>query len=188
MAYRTIGRGSRTAGLSGINEAMAALRALAKAVETKQAKAALVKVQGQGFDMIRSAIYHRKYGTSLATIFRKTRPRGKDGRSKSGFGLGTPVKTGALQRSLVSDNAPYSIYQQQVAKDGTMRVLYGGDPIDPYSGKPYFKYPEELYGFFEEGIQWFTMQKTLKNLGKDLAALYGKALQKHIASSVKRSR
>lgn len=187
MAYKTIGRGSRS-GLSGINEAMSALRSLAKAVETKEAKAALIKVQAQGFDMIRSAVYHKKYGTSLATIFAKTRPRGKDGRTKSGFGLGTPVKTGRLQRSLTSYKAPYSIYQQEVAKDGTMRVQYGGNPIDPYSGKPYFKYPEELYGFFEEGIQWFTMQKTLKSLGKDLAALYGKALQRHVAKSVKRSR
>jgi len=187
MAYRTIGRGSRS-GLSGINEAMSALRALSKAVSNRQSRAALVKVQAQGFSMIRSAIYHRKYGTSLAEIFRKTRPRGKSGNSKLGVGLGTPVKTGRLQRSLVTPDAPHSIYQQEVAKDGSIRVQYGGNPIDPYSGKPYFQYPESLYGFFEEGVQWFTMQKTLKLLGEDLAAMYGKALQKHVANSVKRSR
>jgi len=187
MATRIIGRGSRS-GLSGINESMQLLRAMAKACETRSAKASLKKVQAQGFDMIRSAIYYTKYGTSLGTIFKKTRPRGKDGRSKAGFGLGTPVKTGRLQQSLTTYNAPYSIYQQEVHTDGTMRVQYGGDPIDPYSGKPYFKYPEELYGFFEEGIERFQKERTLRALGSDLASLFGKALQRHISESARRSR
>jgi hypothetical protein len=69
-----------------------------------------------------------------------------------------------------------------------MRVQYGGDPIDPYSGRPYFKYPEELYGFFEEGIERFQREKTLRALGSDLASLFGKALQRHISESAKRSR
>jgi hypothetical protein len=188
MAQVTIGKGSRS-GLGGINETLSALRALAKAAETKEAKRELTKYQGRGLQMMRSAIYGSKYGESLGKIFRKTRPRTKDDkRSVLGFGLGTPVKTGRLQKSLVSFGAPFSIYSEQVHKDGSIRVVYGGDPIDEYSGKPYFRYPEEMYGFFAEGIERFQRSRTLKALGEDLAAMYGKALQKHLSNSVKRSR
>jgi hypothetical protein len=188
MAQVTIGKGSRS-GLGGINEALSGLRALAKAVDTKTARRELLKQQGKGLEMMRSAVYGRKYGTSLATIFRKTRPRTKDNkRSVAGFGLGTPVKTGRLQKSLIAFGAPFSIYSEQVHKDGSIRVVYGGDPIDEYSGKPYFRYPEEMYGFFAEGIEQFQRGRALKMLGEDLAYLYGKALHKYISDSVKRAR
>lgn len=188
MAQVTIGKGSRS-GLSGVNEALDALRALAKAVDNRSAKAELKKHQGKGLQMMRSAVYGSKYGPSLASIFRKTRPRTKDDkRSVFGFGLGTPVKTGRLQKSLITFGAPYSIYSEQVHTDGSIRVVYGGDPVDPYSGNSYFKYPEDMYGFFAEGIERFQQSRTLRALGQDLAAMYGKALHKHIANSVKRSR
>lgn len=188
MAQVTIGKGSRS-GLGGINEALDGLRALAKAIDTKAAKRELMKQQGKGLEMMRSAVYGRKYGSSLATIFKKTRPRTKDDkRSVAGFGLGTPVKTGRLQKSLTTFGAPFSIYSEQVHKDGTIRVVYGGDPIDPYTGNSYFRYPEEMYGFFAEGIEQFQRSRTLKALGQDLAYLYGKALHKYISDSVKRAR
>jgi hypothetical protein len=187
MAQITLGKGSRT-GFSGLNEALDSLRALQKACGTREAKSTLRKSQAKGFEMIRSAVYGRKYGISLAEIFRKTRPRTKDDkRSVYGFGLGTPVKTGRLQKSLTTFGAPFSIYTEQSHTDGTIRVIYGGDPADPYTGNSYFKYPEETYGFFADGIAMFQHQRTLKALGEDLAYMYGKALQKHISDSVKKA-
>lgn len=188
MAQVTLGKGSRS-GLGGVDQALASLRALAKAMETKTAKRELMKQQGKGLEMMRSAVYGRKYGTSLATIFKKTRPRTKDDkRSVVGFGLGTPVKTGRLQKSLTVFGAPFSIYSEQVHRDGSIRIVYGGDPHDPYTGNSYFRYPEEMYGFFAEGIEQFQRGRAMKLLGEDLAYLYGKALHKFISDSVKRAR
>ena len=187
MAQITLGKGSRS-GFSGMDEALSSLRALKLACEPKETKRVIASQQAKGFAMIRSAVYGSKYGMSLASIFRKTRPRTKDGaRSLAGYGLGTPVKTGRLQKSLVSFGAPFSIYSEQVHTDGSIRVVYGGNPLDAYSGNSYFKYPEDMYGFFAEGIERFQREKTLKMLGEDLAYMYGKALQKHLSDSVKKS-
>ena len=190
MAYTTIGRAGRgRAGISGLQEAMAGLKELSKALTPSETKRCLAKVQGQGFEKIRRAVYGSQYGVSLATIFSKTRPRTKDNkRSKMGKGLGTPVKTGRLQKSLTIFGDPFGIYSQETGKNGEMRVHYGGNPLDPKTGKPYFQDVEDTYGFFQEGLAKFEQSRTMKSLGDDLANLFGKAVQDHIRQSVAKAK
>jgi hypothetical protein len=186
MAYTTIGRAGRGRGsISGLAEAMAGLKALSKALSPSETKRALAKVQGQGFEKIRRAVYGSQYGVSLATIFSKTRPRTKDNkRSRMGKGLGTPVKTGRLQKSLTVFGDPFGIYSQEVGKSGEMRVQYGGNPLDPKTGKAYFQDVEDSYGFFQEGLAKFEQGRTMQALGDDLAYLFGRAVHDHIKKSV----
>jgi hypothetical protein len=186
MATVTIGGTSRSPGsISGIEEALATLRALSKAVTTQETKRCLKYVQGEAFQKMQKAVYGSKYGVSLATIFSKTRPRTKDNkRSKMGTGLGTPVKTGRLQKSLTVFGDPFGIYSQQVHTDGSLRIVYGGNPLDPVTGKAYFGAVEDRYGFFQEGLNKFEQSQTIRALGDDLAYLFGKAVHDHVKKSI----
>lgn len=184
MATR-VGRG----GNSGLEEAMAIIKALKRAATTKTAKAAIVKVQGRGFELFDEAIYGGRYGNSLASIFSKTRPRTADNkRSKFGKGLGTPVKSGRLKGSLMDPADTFAVYQREVHKNGEMRVTYGGNPLDPKTGKAYFKSAEDMYGFFQDGLDKFDKLNITKKLGKDLAQLFATAVRDEIVKEARRAK
>lgn len=189
MAYKPLTGGR----ISGIDEAMKMLEALAKATSSRETKTVLQATQAKGFAEIRSAIYGSKYGVSLAQIFRKTRPRRADNRgSVMGVGKGTPVKTGRLQKSLTSDASEFSIYSEMIKTSGRNRgilqVIYGGDPINPRTGEAYFGDVESKFNFFAEGIAKFEKEGTMKKLGESLAYIFGKALHDHISRSVRSAR
>jgi hypothetical protein len=189
MAYKPITGGR----ISGIDDAMSMLEALAKATSTRESKKVLQETQAKGFAEIRQAIYGGKYGTSLATVFRKTRPRRADNRgSVMGAGKGTPVKTGRLQKSLTTDSSEFSIYSEQVKTSGRnrgiMQVIYGGDPVNPRTGARYFEDVESKFNFFADGIKRFEKEGAMKKLGESLAYIVGKALQQHISRSVRSAR
>jgi hypothetical protein len=186
MAYKPVTRGR----ISGIDEAMSMLEALAKATSPRETKKVLGTTQAKGFAEIRQAIYGSKYGTSLAEIFRKTRPRRGDNRgSVLGAGRGTPVKTGRLQGSLTSNSSQFSIYSEQVktsgANRGIMQVIYGGDPVNPKTGARYFSDVESKFNFFADGINKFEKEGTMKKLGESLAYIVGKALHSQISRAVR---
>lgn len=184
MATR-VGRGSN----SGLEEAMSMIKALKRAATTKNARAAIVKVQSRGFEMFDEAIYGGRYGHSLASIFSKTRPRTADNkRSKFGKGLGTPVKTGRLQGSLMDPTDTFAIYQREVHKNGEMRVTYGGNPLDPKTGRAYFQSAEDMYGFFQDGLNKFEKSNTTKKLGEGLAQLFATAIRDEIVKEVRRAK
>jgi hypothetical protein len=185
MAYNPTTRGR----ISGVDEAMKMLEALAKAASSRSTKAVLTKTQAKGFAEIRHAIYGSKYGVSLAEIFRKTRPRTQSGRSSLARGSGTPVKTGRLQQSLTLANSQFSIYSEQFkssgAGKGAIQVIYGGDPVNPRTGARYFGDVENKFNFFVDGITKFERANTMQKLGEGLAYVFGKALHDHIRSSIK---
>ena len=188
MAYNPTTRGR----ISGIDEAMKMLEALAKASSSRETKIVLEKTQAKGFSEIRSAIYGSKYGLSLAEIFRKTRPRTQSGRSSMARGSGTPVKTGRLQKSLTTSNSEFSIYSEQFKSSGRnkgiIQVLYGGDPVNPKTGARYFEDVESKFNFFVDGITKFERSNTMTKLGESLAYIFGKALHDHISKSIKSAR
>lgn len=185
MAYNPTTRGR----ISGIDEAIKILEALAKAASSREAKAIVTRNQAKGFAEIRHAIYGSKYGVSLAEIFSKTRPRTQSGRSSMARGAGTPVKTGRLQQSLTQQNSQFAIYSEQFkssgAGKGAIQVVYGGDPVNPKTGARYFSDAENKFNFFIDGITKFERANTMRKLGEGLAYIFGKALHDHISKSIR---
>lgn len=189
MAYKPLTGGR----ISGIDDAMSMLTALAKAVSPRESKKVLEATHAKAFAEVRHAVYGSKYGLSLAEVFRKTRPRRADNRgSVRGRGLGTPVKTGRLQASLTNETSEYRIYSEQYktsgANKGIIQVIYGGDPVNPRTGAHYFGDVESKFNFFADGLSKFEKSNTLKKLGEGLSYIVGKALHDQINRSVKAAR
>lgn len=178
-------------GGAGFQQASAMLRAMSKAAKQPALKKVVEKVQKQALIRFDQVVYGRgtMYGQTLAEIFSKTRPRRADGLgSVGGRGRGTPVKTGRLQRSLVEYQNEFAIYDRKIFNNGSIRIKYGGNPINPKTGKSYIADVESRYGFFADGIKKFEQGQAMKRLADDLAQIFSKAMMDHFNTAAKTRR
>ena len=171
-----------TRGSSGFEEATAALRAMSRAAKSPQLKKVVEDVQSKAIKRFDQVVYGRgsMYGQTLAEIFSKTRPRRADNRgSVLGRGKGTPVKSGRLQKSLVEYQNEFAIYERNAYANGSIRIKYGANPIDPKTGRQYMSVVEDKFGFFADGIKKFEQGQAMKRLASDLAQIFSKAMMTH---------
>jgi hypothetical protein len=160
------------------------LQNLSKALRSDASLGAIERMQDIAFEKLEEAVYGVQYGTSLAEIFHRTRPKGSMAEN-----AGTPVKTGRLQKALVSESAPYSIFERNRGRRGHFSVTYGADPQDPsQGGERYFPRVEARYGFFAEGIDEFDRTETMKNLSADLAQVFNKEVRNRLARQIRSGR
>lgn len=186
-----MGRVYAKSGNKGFEEVQAALRALQNAAKKNSTDRVVDGITENALRRVDQIIYGKgsSYGSTLAEIFSKTRPRRKDGGgSVMGTGRGTPVKTGRLQRSLTEYQNEFAIYERRAYKGGRIQIKYGGNPIDPKTGRRYFSNVEDRYGFFSDGIRKFEQSQTVESLGRDLAQILNKALLKHFSAALNRRR
>jgi hypothetical protein len=181
MARATIGTRGAIAGLEGV---VRKLQNLSKNLRSDASLGAIDRMQSIAFDRLEEAVYGVQYGTSLAEIFHRTRPKGSMAKN-----AGTPVKTGRLQNALVVQGAPYSIYERNRGRRGHFSVTYGADPQDPNKGNErYFPRVEARYGFFADGISEFERTETMKNLSADLAQVFTKEVRNRLARQIRSGR
>jgi hypothetical protein len=181
MARATIGTRGAIAGLEGV---VRKLQTLSKNLRSDASLGAIDKMQNIAFEKLEEAVYGAQYGTSLAEIFHRTRPKGSMAKN-----AGTPVKTGRLQNALVVQGAPYSIYERNRGRRGHFSVTYGADPQDPNKGnEKYFPRVEARYGFFADGISEFERTETMKNLSADLAQVFTKEVRNRLARQIRSGR
>ena len=181
MARATIGSRGAISGLEGM---VRELQNLSKALRSDASLGAIERMQDIAFEKLEEAVYGVQYGTSLAEIFHRTRPKGSMAEN-----AGTPVKTGRLQKALVSESAPYSIFERNRGRRGHFSVTYGADPQDPsQGGERYFPRVEARYGFFAEGIDEFDQTETMKNLSADLAQVFNKEVRNRLARQIRSGR
>lgn len=181
MARATIGSRGAISGLEGM---VRELQNLSKALRSDASLGAIERMQDIAFEKLEEAVYGVQYGTSLAEIFHRTRPKGSMAEN-----AGTPVKTGRLQKALVSESAPYSIFERNRGRRGHFSVTYGADPQDPsQGGERYFPRVEARYGFFAEGIDEFDRTETMKNLSADLAQVFNKEVRNRLARQIRSGR
>lgn len=181
MARATIGTRGAISGLEGV---VRKLQSLSKALSSDASLGAIDRMQSMAFEKLEEAVYGVQYGTSLAEIFHRTRPKGSMAEN-----AGTPVKTGRLQNALVVQGAPYSIFERNRGKRGHFSVTYGADPQDSTKGgERYFPRVEAKYGFFAEGIDEFEGTQTMKNLSEDLARIFTKEVRNRLARQIRSGR
>lgn len=167
------------------------LRSMSRAAKSQNLKKVVEKTQEQAMRRFDQVVYGRgtMYGQTLAEIFSKTRPRRSDGKgSVGGRGRGTPVKTGRLQKSLVEYQNEFAIYERKMFGNGSIRIKYGGNPIDPKTGRSYMSSVEDKYGFFADGIKKFEQGQAMKMLANDLAQIFSKTFKAHFESSARSRR
>jgi hypothetical protein len=181
MARATIGTRGAISGLEGV---VRQLQNLSKNLRSDPSLGAIDRMQNIAFEKLEEAVYGVQYGTSLAEIFHRTRPKGSMAEN-----AGTPVRTGRLQNALVVQGAPYSIFERNRGRRGHFSVTYGADPQDPTKGNErYFPRVEAKYGFFAEGLDEFERTETMKNLSADLAQVFSKEVRNRLARQIRSGR